>query len=168
MKSEIISGVKLIEMNRQKVNLFVPSMRSDNQDGFETFASSFYPEFDNLKFQAFNDDPFGGYGWFSDDYPPQFIGNKLPSPKIANFMTIQSSGDYWEHSPQSFRIESSNDGIFFIILAEFSTYFTDINQTRNFKFNNKLPFIHYRIYIKSVIQYGYFPGCKHLNFGFIE
>jgi hypothetical protein len=142
-------------------------MKSDIQDGFETFASSFDDDIYSHKFQAFIDNPPHGCGCCSNGSPPQFIGIKLPSPKISNFMTIQTYGWGWKCSPQSFRIESSNDGISFITLAEFSTYFTDSNQTRNYKFNNKMPFTHYRIYIESNFVSGW-CGFKHLNFGFVK
>jgi hypothetical protein len=113
--------LQCFQMNRQTVNLFVPSMKSDNQDGFETFASSFGYMIGNHKFQAFNDNPLNGCGWLSNGHIPEFIGIKLPSPKIANFMTIQSYGGNWRYSPQSFRIESSNDGKKQFIVFQFDS-----------------------------------------------
>ena len=128
---------------------------------------------ENAKFQAFNDNPKYEYGWHSSDSnETKFIGIKLASPKISNFITFTSYGSgWWKISPIEFRIEGSNNGNSFISLSTQSTSFYHKHQKRTFNFDNNQPFLLYRIVClknSDMTNDGNWSSLKHLNFGYMK
>jgi hypothetical protein len=120
---------------------------------------------DYFAYYAFDDNDNSQWATTAGSAQNSWIQIKFPTETVCNAVSIKARNDqYYVQAATSFEIQGSCDGSTFSTLKTVNTSWTQ-GEEKIIAFFNEIPFLYYRIFVKTVQNNGDHAAFSTINFG---
>jgi hypothetical protein len=145
------------------IQKFVPKLTAPSQGGYEISCSSQLN--DHHAYYAFDGADNSQWATTTGSAQNSWIQIKFPTESVCNAVILKARNDSsYQQAAASFEIQGSSDGASYVILKTVNTNWTQ-GEEKIVQFFNEIPFLYYRIFIKTVQNNGDHAAFSTINFG---